>query len=401
MYKLFVMGVSGSFLNNRQSELLSSCKLIVGSDRLVSLVDKFCIPTVNIAPLSSSIPAVKQALKNGDVGVMASGDPLFFGIGRRLLDEFGPEQVEVYPALSSVQLAMARFKLSWEDARVVSLHGRSLLHEPGILLAQPKTVVLTDRANSPDQVARRLIDYLEAIEHHELFDQCRIMVAENLGFDEERIFSGGLRETAESSFSNLNILCLLAPVKQKIVGFGLTEKELRHSRGLITKDEIRAITLYSLRLPVKGVFWDVGAGSGSISIEAARLNPGLTVYAVEHKEEEMANIKANVRNYDCYNVVPVAGMAPDVLRGLPDPQRVFIGGSGGRLDEIIHESAGRLSKDGRMVVNAVTEKTAITAPERMIKHGFVPGISSVNITRTVRGQKPSALNQISIITGSR
>ncbi len=154
-------------------------------------------------------------------------------------------------------------------------------------------------------------------------------------------------ETSKQKFSALNILCLLVPKipdnKTCSYGFGLTEDSIEHSRGLITKNEVRAATLHQLQLPAEGIFWDVGAGSGSLSIEAARSNPQLTVYAIEHKEEEIDNIKNNIVKFDCYNIVPVFGKAPESLVHLPDPNRVFIGGSSGSLPGIVELLDKRLS----------------------------------------------------------
>ena len=122
---------------------------------------------------------------------------------------------------------------------------------------------------------------------------------------------------------------------------GLTEDEVVHSRGLITKSEVRAATIHQLRLPKTGVFWDVGAGSGSISIEAARSHPELTLFAIEHKMEEIANIKANIRKFGCYNIIPVFGKAPEELTDLPAPDRIFVGGSSGTLSAIAEIAKNR------------------------------------------------------------
>ncbi|HID97861.1 MAG TPA: precorrin-6y C5,15-methyltransferase (decarboxylating) subunit CbiE [Thermodesulfobacteriaceae bacterium] len=400
MFRLLVVGMAGQCLSAPQKELLSSCRLVVGGRRFLALADDIGVETLNITPLAKAVPAIKKALRKGNVGVLASGDPLFFGIGRRLVDEFSAEQVEFHPALSSLQLAMAGFRVPWEDAGIVSLHGRTSEHVPGLLLARSKTIVLTDAKNSPDVLAGKLIEYLELIEANHLLEKCRVMVAENLGMESERFFAGSLKQAADRSFSDLNVLCLLRPRESVQERLGLTESEIAHSRGLITKDEIRAVALHCLRLPASGVFWDVGAGSGSVSIEAARLNPGLTVYAVERKAEELTNIKTNIRDHGCYNVVPVEGTAPDVLGGLPAPQRVFIGGNGGLLAGIIDEAAKRLSGGGLLVANAVTEKTAVDAPELMAGAGLLPRISVINVTR-IGQEEPAVLNQISIITGTR
>ncbi|HDO29451.1 MAG TPA: precorrin-6Y C5,15-methyltransferase (decarboxylating) subunit CbiT, partial [Desulfobacteraceae bacterium] len=182
---------------------------------------------------------------------------------------------------------------------------------------------------------------------------------------------------------------------------GLSEAEISHSRGLITKDEVRAATLHRLGLPGTGVFWDVGAGSGSVSIEAARLCPGLHLFAVEKEEEQLANIRKNIARFETFNVQPVAGSAPAVLAGLPDPDRVFIGGSGGRLAEIIEVAAGRLQGAGRIVVNCVTGRTRKEAPELLHRHGCRVRMSELQISRHQNGGNNQwiDLNPITIVTG--
>lgn len=401
MYRLIVLGIAGETIPAAQRKLLSSCSLLVGGNRLLKAASGICSETLSITPLKRTISIIRGALKQGNVGVLASGDPLFFGIGRRLIEEFGPEQIEVYPALSSMQEAMARFKLAWDDARFISLHGQSSTHVAGRLLVQPKSVVFTDGTHTPNYLAREIIHYLRLIKAYELLSSCRVRVAEDIGSDKEQLFDGSLEEASRRKFSNLNIFCLLHPGNKIQQPLGLTEPELTHSRGLITKNEVRAVTLHCLRLPHKGIFWDVGAGSGSISIEAARLSPDLTIYAIERKEEELTNIKKNIRDHGCYNVVPVAGSAPDVLHDLLSPQRVFIGGSGGQLTGIIEKAVACLPDDGRLVVNGVTRKTITDAPKLMAKAGLTTRASTIHVSRSEQGKEPVSFNQISIITGCR
>ncbi len=189
--------------------------------------------------------------------------------------------------------------------------------------------------------------------------------------------------------------------KQTSFCFGLTEDEISHSRGLITKNEVRAVTLHQLQLPRQSIFWDIGAGSGSISIEAARTNPRLTVYAVEHKEEELHNIKENIRRYGCFNVIPVSGRAPEVLANLPAPDRVFIGGSSGSLADIVRLVAGRLTADGRLVINGVIKKTITTAPQYMREAGFTVTRSVINVSRKSKNNTVQNFNPITIMAGTR
>ncbi len=397
--KIHIIGVDSHGLSKLAKELVCQSVLVVGTARLLAQVKDLGVPSWPITPLDKAMAAIQEGVQQGQVTLLASGDPLFWGIGRRLLNEFDEDQIEIHPALSSLQEAMAHFRLPWDDAAVLSLHGRHHTHLAGPLLKHPKTVVFTDDKHSPDILARALLDYFVRIGGDELMEKCRILVAENIGADDERLFTGTLTETAGRHFSSLNIMCLLRPERQTSGRLGLAESEINHNRGLITKDEVRAVTLHRLQLPKNGIVWDVGAGSGSVSIEAARMNPDLTVYAVEKKEEELDNIKANICKFGCFNIVPVAGSAPKILQKLPTPDRVFIGGSGGALAAIIEESVRCLSAHGRLVVNAVIPTTRNEAPRLLVAAGLTVSVSNIKITREKPGKNPINFNEISIIAG--
>ena len=405
MFRIFLIGVGSQGLTGEQAGMLARCGLIVGDIRHLALVEEMAGEKLAISPLAPVLERIRLVLASGDVGVLASGDPLFFGIGRRLLKEFKHEQLVVFPALSTMQEACARFKLPWDDMALVSLHGRKALHAPGLLLAREKTFAFTDHRNTPARLARQLVEYLKLIEADDLLVQCRVHVAENLGAKEERLFSGTLAEAAGQEFAGLNVLIVTRPrpATEDLPVFGLSEEEIAHSRGLITKDEMRAVTLHALRLPSRGVFWDLGAGSGSISVAAARMHPGLTVCAVDHTAESMANVQRNIRRFGCYNVIPVQGAAPAVLSSLPDPDRVFIGGSGGKLSEIIGQAARRLPSGGRLVVNGVTGQTVAEAPQCMVDHGLQVAMTRIQIERTTFPEREpgTILNPITVMTGSK
>lgn len=404
MFKIFVIGIAESVLSARQKKLLADCILIVGAKRFAAMTHKIPVEFQDITPLTQALVEIASRLQHGNVAVLASGDPLFYGIGRRLLAEFPAEQLEIFPALSSVQQACALFRIPWDDAFVTSLHGRTAAHLPGLLLGHAKTVVLTDAKHSPERIARLLLDYLHLIGEMKLVQTIRMMVAEDLGLANESVFRGTLEEGATRRFTPLNIVCLLVPAATALprYRFGLSEDQLHHSRGLITKDEVRAATLHQLRLPETGVLWDIGAGSGSLSVEAARANPQLTVYAVEQKEEELENIKNNIVKFRGFNIVPIPGRAPEVLEGLPAPDRIFIGGSSGSLPAIIDMAAARLpARGGVLVVNGVTDKTVQEAPALMTKQGFTVSRSIISVTRTESDGTEKKFNPITIITGRR
>ena len=403
MCKLFIIGIADPILSSHQENLLAQCGLIVGTRRFQNMVSTFPCAFHDITPLPQVLAAIRDHLQHGNVAVMASGDPLFYGIGRRLLAEFPEEQVEIFPALSSVQRACALFRVPWDDAVITSLHGRNAVHIPGLLLGHAKSIVFTDSLNSPESIARQILNYLDTVGDTDLPQTIRMLVAEDIGLPTEKVFQGTLLEGSKQQFSRLNILCLLVPAitNPPNFQFGLSEELLHHSRGLITKNEVRAATLHQLRLPAAGVFWDIGAGSGSLSIEAARSNPQLTVYAIEQKEEELLNIKNNIVKFHSFNIVPVPGRAPEALAQLPSPDRIFVGGSSGSLPTIIELAAARLPADGILVINGVISRTVQEAPPLMKKHGFTVSTSVIKVTRTEPDGQEKCFNPITIMTGKR
>jgi precorrin-6Y C5,15-methyltransferase (decarboxylating) len=155
-------------------------------------------------------------------------------------------------------------------------------------------------------------------------------------------------------------------------------------------------------LPDQGVFWDVGAGSGSIGIEAARLHPALLIYAIEKSSVQLSNIERNKKRYQCRNLIIASGSAPHALADLPRPDRVFVGGSGGALDGIIAHLAQVVAEDGIVVVTAVLEQTAQRGPELLHRHGFTVDISEIQVVRrSYPAEEKTRLNTIHIIRGCR
>jgi precorrin-6Y C5,15-methyltransferase (decarboxylating) len=348
-----------------------------------------------------------------NIVLLASGDPLFFGIGRMTVKEFGKDLVEILPDLSSIQIAFSRIKEPWGEAFFISLHGgpdpakrRKLEYEleevPGLIKRHGRLGILTDKVNTPCEIARVL--HTSPLTHHL---PIKMYVCERLGYPDERIIEGVPGEIVDMTFADPNVVIVLN-AEHEVQGnkddtrFGLKEEEIQHSRGLITKDEVRAVTIHKLRLPQKGVFWDIGAGSGSVSIEAARINPRLRVFVIERDDKEIENIQENISRFDVSNVEVVIGEAPDALNGLPAPDRVFIGGSGGRLEGIVELSAKKGTEV--VVINATTIETLQEALKALEAKGFNTEICEVSISRSrMINQKRhmTAHNPVFIITGKR
>ncbi|MEN8135013.1 MAG: precorrin-6y C5,15-methyltransferase (decarboxylating) subunit CbiE [Thermodesulfobacteriota bacterium] len=404
MSKVYLLGISGAELTPEQEQVVDRCPCVVAAGRYQEMVAGRDKTVLAMAPLNEMLATVTTQLEKNDVAMLASGDPLFYGIGRKMLENFGAEMVEIDPGVSSMQLAFARFKEPWDDAVFVSLHGRSGDNLARILLPHRKVFVLTDRQNSPAMVATTLLGHLRASGQEGLAGSYEVFVGENLGLPEERLVTGRLAEISGQSFADLNVMILKRKVEQSPADFplGLQEAEISHSRGLITKDEVRAATLHRLRLPAQGVFWDIGAGSGSISVEAARLCPQLDVFAVERNEQELENIRANIGRYGLHNIRVVEGEAPEALADLPRPDRVFIGGSGGNLEEIIRYGARNLVEGGLIVVNGVIEKTRQMAPALLHECGLEVTISEISVSRRqypAPGGDSLTFNTIAVIAG--
>ncbi len=403
-----VVGISGCKAPDRFEELISGSVAICSSRRLIQALSTHINSLspqpafIPITPLSDMVEKLRGFLSTGDCVVLASGDPLFFGIGKRLLSIFGKERLQFYPALSAVQIACARLKIPWDDAQIISLHGRKGESACGLILSRPRSIIFTDGRNSPDAIAKNLLQALERIGDTSISKDLEIHVAERLECPEERLLTMRLEEAAQTDFSPLNIMVVEIgrPALPHTRGIGLMEDEISHLRGLITKDEIRAVTLHKLRLSPGIVFWDVGAGSGSLSLEASRLYPDLTSFAVEMDEKLQKVIRENIRRLRLFNVVPVDGKAPEILETLPLPHRVFIGGSKGQLEPIIAHCAKALAPGGILVANAVLERTAQDAPRLMKEAGLMVDMSRISVTRHPGSKdKETKLNEITIIRG--
>lgn len=413
MSKLHLIGIDHRPLGQPAKEGLDQAIAVFTTERFRPWLNDFPGEVLAITPLAAAVTRMAERLATGSIGVLASGDPLFFGIGRTLLQRFGKERVVIHPALSAMQLAFARLQEPWEDAHLLSLHGREHRELLATLIRHPKLFLFTDPHHRPQAIAQQLDQGLADLglaDHN-----CRIMVAEDLGLESERLTHGTPREIAAQTFADLNCMIILlapasaapeAPGNDPPPGFrlGLTTEEIRHSRGLITKDEVRAAILHHLRLPERGVLWDIGAGSGSVACEAARLCPGLSVFAIERHPEQQANILANRRTYRLANLHVVPGQAPAPLAGLPDPDRVFIGGSGGELQAIVQQVSQRLTPGGILMASAVSEATRASAPAILHHHGLRVTLATIAVTRESYPPSPQGathLNPITLITGTK
>ena len=404
---IYIIGISEQNIASEKSQIIDKCKTIFCNDHHLETINKTTNLNLSekkilpIVPLKNVFVEINEKLKIGNVAILASGDPLFYGIGKKIIEKFNDCRVRVIPSTSFMQPAFARFSLNWEDAKFLSLHGRDIEINKKVLFSKDKICVFTDEVNSPQKIAKIV---LEQSSHKHL--NYKMFVAARLVRKDEYLFQGSLQDIIQhNTFLTPNIVILIRENKKYNINtpvFGLEEKDFSHSRGLITKSEVRAVSLHKLKLPQEGVLWDIGGGSGSVSVEAAKISPELQVYCVEKRKEEQKKIQRNIQKHGVFSINLVPGEAPEVLKELPIPDRVFVGGSGGMLKQIIDFSCSALNKEGIIVINCVLEKTAQLVPEILKRNGFHINISQIAVTRYDFFQETTnSLNPITIVTGEK
>jgi precorrin-6B C5,15-methyltransferase / cobalt-precorrin-6B C5,C15-methyltransferase len=387
--KVYIVGVGSdglAGLTARARDILTSADVVLGSEHTLDLVRELKGERVSVgADLSAEVRVIEAHLGRKRIAVVAGGDPLFYGIARYLCDRLGKERFEVLPHVSSMQLAFARVKESWDEAYLTNLATHPLDDVVDRIRIAEVVGLFTSATEDPPRVARALlargIDYFRAY------------VCENLGGPDERVTQGELAELAEMEFAPLNVMILKRKpgrpdqrsTPSRYRRFGNPDEVFAQSRpksGLITQAEVRAIALAQLAIGAGAVVWDVGAGSGSVAIEAAQLSDPGTVFAIEEDAADYHLILANAETFGARNVKAVHGTAPAVFAGLPAPDAVFIGGTGKEVGRLLEAAYTALRPAGRMVVNVATLE-ALSATYATLK--ALAGTVEVSLVNVARG----------------
>jgi precorrin-6Y C5,15-methyltransferase (decarboxylating) len=370
VHDVSVIGVPGERFAEIPAEAIEALRratVIAGGRRLVAAWDAFSPghrhQVIEIAgDVTGAVARVAEAAhSDADVAVLASGDPGFFGILRSLLQVMDRSRLHVFAAPSSVAIAFSRLAIPWDDAVVVSAHGRSLEEAVQVVRMARKVAILSSPDNPPEVLARALLAGGARVDLAAVC--CR------LGSADEEVAEMSLTQMARGRWDPLSVVVLVGPGGLPLVGWGpgrqlawgLTDDSFAHRAGMVTKAEVRAVALGKLALPPVGVVWDVGAGSGSVAIECARLCPGLSVFAVEQHPEDARRISINASAHAA-SVHVFEGHAPDVLVRLPEPDRVFVGGGG---IAVLDACLARLAPGGVLVATFSALDRAAAAVERL------------------------------------
>jgi precorrin-6B C5,15-methyltransferase / cobalt-precorrin-6B C5,C15-methyltransferase len=401
MKTITVVGIGEHQLGKRAVEALAEAALVVGGRRHLDAVAGLPSRRREIelrGDLSLALNAV--AADPGPTVVLASGDPGFFGIVRVLAERFGPEVIRVVPAVSAVASAFSRVGLSWDDAVVASAHGRDPRIAVNLCRRYPKVAVLTSPAFGPAALAEAL--------HH--LDRT-LVVVEHAGDAAERVTTGTPAAIGSKTFSDPNVVLCLDPQAPK-GGKGhqwpprptprrwaLPEDAFEHRDAMITKAEVRALALAWLGPGPGDLVWDVGAGSGSVAVEAARL--GAAVIAIDADPAQCRRVQANAAAHGV-PVEVIQGGAPVMFAGLPDPDAVFVGGGGALLSGIVQVAAHRVRRV--VVVTLATVERVGPVCQLFDQAGLhVEGaqLAAARLTPFVTGTRLAAVNPVFLLSGRR
>ena len=400
------MGMSPKDLSSKALSIIKEADILIGGKRHL---DYFSRLPAQKFPIYKNLKEVLSVIKTSirrrkKVVIIASGDPGYYGIASFLTEHLGKEKIEIIPNITTFQAAFAKIKESWDDALFLSLHGKPTPHLAPLIKKYRKVGLLTDHKNTPGKIAKSILSEDPSLRTASVF------IIEELGGKKEKVHKCLLKDITNKKVSSLNVMIVISPSRNERaevenIRLGIPDELFSHQRGLITKDDIRALTLAKLNFPKKGVFWDIGSGSGSVAIEAALLVPELEIFAVEKHNKHIKDIKKNIGKFHTAGIVTsILGEAPQTLKILPKPDRIFIGGAGGQLLPILRHCKRVLLPYGKIVINAATLETVNSAVSFFDKVGWLSTVTLLNISkmRKIRGQRRfHPLNPVFIIEGSK
>ena len=399
---------------------LRNADLVIGGARALTLFEANIAPGAIRRDLTGQLSAVPEWIRAARDAqqrcvVLATGDPLCHGIASYLAARLCIEAIEVLPNVSTLQLACARIGLAWQDAKIVSIHAKDagewhqgaapshgLYALAQALRQHDRLAVLTSPFNTPDRIARLLLA-------EGMGDDFHLAVVERLCTPDERVVADLTpHDAATQTFADPNVVLLWrVRARASSVRFGLADasyQQRQPDKGLITKQEVRAVSLARLQLRADSVVWDLGAGSGSVGLEAARLCPHGHVWAIEKNEADFAIAGRNVQAFGVSNHTLVHGKAPEGLDDWADPDAVFIGGSGGELTELIALCLRRIKPGGWLVMNFVTLENLAVATQTLTTQGAAWDVLQLQAARSkpiLHMHRMAAENPVWIVCAQR
>ncbi|QDU95259.1 precorrin-6y C5,15-methyltransferase (decarboxylating) subunit CbiE [Lignipirellula cremea] len=398
-------GLAGLTAANRR--LLEQADLVIGSEPALASISDLGKERMEIRGDLEQLTQTLQERSDQQLVILASGDPMFYGTARYLCDRLGKDRFEVAPHVSSMQLAFARVKESWDEAYLTDLSSQALSQVVEKVRTAERVGLFTSSTASPADVAKALLE--------RRIDYFTVYVCENLGSPDERVTHAELSEIAQQQFSPLNVMILTrkpgAPDRPPEMRgrrlFGNPDEMFLQSqpkRGLLTPSEVRVIALAELDIGPSSTVWDIGAGSGSVAVEAAQVAAAGRVYAIEMDVEDYQLIAENAERFGVKNLTPVLGKAPEAWKDLPAPNAIFVGGTGRTIDQIVEDAFQALLPGGRLVANvgSIDNVAAVRAVLRKLECEV--NVLMINIARGVEQlerMRFESLNPTFLLTASK
>ena len=373
---------------------LRQADLILGARRLLAVLPAGCIENRAAAYRPDEVAELLQTSGAENAVLVYSGDTGFYSGASSMMEKLEALGVRarVLPGLSSIQLLAAALGRPWQGWNLVSAHGRTCDPVAECMQGRP-TFFLTGGSEDPATLCAQLAA--------EGFGDVQGVVGQCLGTPEEKLFRGSVKELAAGRFNSLSVLLVEAAEVLPRRAPGLPDEAFERGDVPMTKQEVRAAVLAKLAVRPEDILWDVGAGTGSVSVELALAAPRGRVYAVECRPEGCALIKANREKFRTRNLVLVEGLAPAALSDLPAPDAVFIGGSKGSLAAIVDAALDK-NPDARICVSAIALETLSAAVAALTAKGRTVQVSQIAVSRAkaVGGlHLMMAQNPIYLITG--
>lgn len=350
-------------------EIISKAKFFSGGNRHYGLVKSILPIDFDWIPIKGKMESVinqYKSLETNQIVIFTSGDPFFFGFGNTLKRLMPDVQIKSYPFFHSIQRLAQKMSLNYSELKTISLHGRTWDKlDEALLNNLPLIGLLTDKTHSPKLIAERLIAFS--------YLNYEIIVGEELDGDSEKYSKLDLKQALNYQAADLNCVILKQTISKPLVRSFLDSSyvKLEGRPNMITKQYIRMISIESFSFNTSKVFWDIGACTGSISIEAKRNYPWLKVLSFEKRSECLDIINKNCKSHQVPGIeVFIGDFFNQKLDELPKPQSIFIGGHGGRLKELIELVDNYLESGGRIVMNTVQESSNSTFKSTVLEHNY-------------------------------
>ena len=397
--KITLVGIGGGTFDSvtmQGAEVLHEATLIIGAKRLLENLPDFCTQNRIAMYKIGEILSVLETTKEQNIALIYSGDTGFYSGASalcRVLDERHIEYT-VIPGVSSVQLLPAAIHEPWQNWNLVSAHGCACDPVAACSMDKP-TFFLTGGEVTPAVICARLTEAG--------LGDVQAVVGENLGTPQQKISKNAVRKISESVFAPLCVLLVEScEVPMRRVP-GLPDEVFIRGKTPMTKQEVRAAALAKLAVKPTDILWDIGAGTGSISIEMALAAPLGYVYAVECDPEACALIQQNREKFAAYNLTLIEGKAPEALDTLPAPDAVFIGGTKGNMDAVI-DAVLHKNSVARLCVAAIALETLSAAVAALTAHGLSAEVTQIAVSRTKTAGSLHLLmanNPVFLIMGAR